>query len=359
MRSLKPHLPWLFCAAVATMLCVFVPRVAAQDDAVSIKASSSSYAGYSTSNLNLHVLPANTPAAKGLSDRQFGPAFQKAKMKARSHGVGVPTVPAPGFYPSDLDYFGGPVVTQMSSHAVYVNASSCGGVASCWGNPEGFLRDLGNSEFIRITDQYTGTHGDYDVGQHVNASATPTMNSNGLTVIDQPTLIGIVHDAAVALGVTSGGFNHEFHVFLPKGIDTCFTGNESNVCYSPDNPATFFFCAYHGSVIFTDIGHVLLSIEPYQNVPGCQSAPPNPNGMLADSTNSVLSHETIETITDPDGNAWIADNSLIAAGAEIGDLCEPTGNNNAQFLDSYLNLNGHPYELQLEYSDRYHACASK
>jgi len=363
MRSLKQHLSWLFCAAVALMLCVFVPQVVAQEDGVSIKASSSAYAGYSTSNLNLHVLPANTPAGKGLSDRQFGPAFQKAKTKARSHSMGTPTVPAPGFYPSDLDYFGGPVVTRMSSHPVYVNASSCGGVASCWGNPEGFLRDLGNSEFIRLTDQYTGTHGEYEVGQHVNTTATPTMDSNGLTVLEQSILIGIVHDAAVALGVTSPGYHHEFHVFLPKGIDTCFPNStnsgDSTVCYSPDNPATFFFCAYHGSVDFNDIGHVLLSIEPYQNVPGCQSAPPNPNGMLADSTNSVLSHETIETITDPDGNAWIADNSLIAAGAEIGDLCEPTGNNNAQFLDSYLNLNGHLYELQLEYSDHYHACAPK
>jgi len=149
-------------------------------------------------------------------------------------------------------------------------------------------------------------------------------------------LIAVVHDSAVALGVTSGGYNHEFHVFLPAGIDTCFPGD--TVCYSPDNPTTFAFCAYHGSVVFSDIGHVMFSVEPYQNVPGCQAAPPNPNGMLADSTNSVLSHETIETITDPDGDAWIADNSLIAAGAEIGDLCEPTGNDNAQFLDSYVNL---------------------
>lgn len=187
--------------------------------------------------------------------------------------------------------------------------------------------------------------------------ATLTKHNRSYTVIDQSTLIAIAHDAAVALGVTSGGYNHEFHIFLPAGIDTCFPGD--TVCYSPDNPATFFFCAYHGSVIFNDIGHVMLSVQPYQNVPGCQAAPPNPNGMLADSTNSVLSHETIETITDPDGDAWIADNSLLVEGEEIGDLCEPTGNANAQFLFSYLDLNGHPYELQLEYSNRYHACASK
>jgi hypothetical protein len=144
-------------------------------------------------------------------------------------------------------------------------------------------------------------------------------------------------------------------VFLPKGVDTCF--DLTSICYSPDNPSSFFFCAYHGSVTYGDIGHVLLSVEPYQNVPGCQAAPPNPNGILADSTNSVLSHELIETITDPDpGSGWVSDTSLIVAGAEIGDLCEPLGNSSFQFLDPTLTLNGRKYELQLEYGNNYHAC---
>jgi hypothetical protein len=355
MSSAKQPLTWSLLAVCAVTLCMFVSQVSAQDDGASIHVSTAE--AYTSSNFNAHILPALTAAGKAVSGRQFGPAFEKAKTQARSHSKGTPTVPAPGFYPSDLDYFGGPVVTQMLSNPVYVNASSCGGVASCWGDPAGFLRDLANSRFIHVTDQYTGTSGFYGLGRHVNAHVTPTTNPNGNTVIDQPTLIAIAHDAAVALGVTSGGYNHEFHIFLPAGIDTCFPGD--SVCYSPDNPATFFFCAYHGSVVFSDIGHVMLSVQPYQNVPGCQAAPPNPNGMLADSTNSVLSHETIETITDPDGDAWIAGNSLIVAGAEIGDLCEPTGNDNGQFLFSYLNLNGNPYELQLEYSNRYHACASQ
>jgi hypothetical protein len=175
-------------------------------------------------------------------------------------------------------------------------------------------------------------------------------------VVDQSQLFGAVHDAAVALG-TPAGYTHEFHVFLPKGIDTCF--DLTTECYSPDNPSTFVFCAYHGSIVFSDIGHVLFSVEPYQNVPGCQAAPPDPNGILADSTDSVLAHELIETITDPDINAWIADQSLIARGAEIGDLCEPTGNSKFQFLDPVVALNGHNYEIQLMYSNHFHACSPR
>jgi hypothetical protein len=77
-------------------------------------------------------------------------------------------------------------------------------------------------------------------------------------------------------------------------------------------------------------------------VPGSSA---DPNGILADSTNSVLAHELIETITDPDGTSWIANQSLIASGAEIGDLCEPTGNSKFQFLDPVVTLNGHRYEV--------------
>jgi hypothetical protein len=82
--------------------------------------------------------------------------------------------------------------------------------------------------------------------------------------------------------------------FCPPGTDECFDSSFS-VCYSPDNPNTCFFCAYHGSADFSDIGHVLYSVELYQNVPGCSDPPRTPNAQLADSTNDVLSHELLET----------------------------------------------------------------
>jgi hypothetical protein len=213
-----------------------------------------------------------------------------------------------------------------------------------------FLSDLSNSTFIHLTDQYVGTTANNRYPPSTPATATvPLFVSN---VVGQNDILAIVHTAAKALGT---GYGHVYHVFLPKGVDTCF--DLTNICYSPDNPASWVFCAYHGSVTFGDIGHVLLSVEPYQNVPGCQAAPPNPNGILADSTNSVLSHELIEAITDPDpGSGWVAAKSLIVNGAEIGDLCEPLGNSSGQFLDPTLTLNGRKYELQLEYGNNYHAC---
>jgi hypothetical protein len=345
---------------------IFLPmitttKIQAQEESISmdISAADRVAAAYSSSNFRYHVLPANNQAGKAaLGAGSLGTSATKPPRTAAVPAATIPSVPAPGFYPEDLVYFGGKVLTSVTSHPVYVNLASCGGtVAKCWGDPVRFLSDLSNSTFIHLTDQYVGVtdNNRYPPGTAVSTTV-PLFADN---VVGQDEILAIVHAAATKLGA---GYAHTYHVFLPKGVDTCF--DLSSVCYSPDFPPSFVFCAYHGSVVFNDIGHVLLSVEPYQNVPGCQSAPPDPNGILADSTNSVLSHEMVESITDPDPagpgaqgiTAWVNASSLLAFGAEIGDECEPVGGN-GQFFDSRVILNGHPYKMQLEYSNKYHACA--
>ena len=168
--------------------------------------------------------------------------------------------------------------------------------------------------------------------------------------LGQPDVLNIVHTAASLLG--NKPYKDIFHVFLPKGTDVCL--NEHMDCYSPDNFPTFVFCAYHGSVDFSDIGHVLFTVEPYQNVPGCSVAQPTPNGALIDSTANVLSHEVIETITDPDGTAWFARNSLAVYGDEVADLCV-----NPFFQYGKVLVGGKHYAIQPEYSNKLHGCVVK
>jgi hypothetical protein len=137
-------------------------------------------------------------------------------------------------------------------------------------------------------------------------------------------------------------------------------GANGGPCYSPDVPATFAYCGYHSSVDFTDVGHVLYTVEPYQNVAGCSVRPGTPNGQLVDSTNNTLSHEEFETITDPDGSAWFNFTSVALGGAEIGDECSffviiPAG---AFFDPSVSTIGLHRYAVQPEYTNNEHACAS-
>lgn len=348
----------LLMAAVIVLPFLTKAQMQAQEDAihVDVTAADSAAATFSASNFRYHITTANTPAGRtALASRNLGTPFTPVKASTRTVSPALTpatilAVPPPGFYGEDLVNLGGKFVTTAKSHPIFVNTASCGTVATCWGNPVGFLTDLSNSTFIHLTDQYLGvtTANRYPPSTFVSTTVGLFVSN----VVGQNEILTMVHAAAKTLGT---GYGQIYHVFLPKGVDTCF--DLTSICYSPDNPASFVFCAYHGSVTFTDIGHVLFSVLPYANVAGCQSAPPNPNSMLIDSTNSLLSHELIETITDPDGDAWISDSSPAAAGFEIGDLCQSFTNLSGQALDPTLNLNGKNYELQLEYSNKYHACA--
>lgn len=244
------------------------------------------------------------------------------------------------FYPGDLTYQGGPVVESAVSHNIYVNCD-----ASCFGNPGVFLTRLGTSQFLHLADQFVGTGGGhrYTMGQGgtISYSVTPG------TALGPDDILTLVHVAASYFG---SGYGHIYHIYFAPGIDVCADPGLT-VCYSPDNFATWYFCAFHSSVDFTDIGHALYTVEPFQNVDGCAVGQPSPNGSLVDSQASVLSHEFFELITDPDGDAWWNLYDLDLAGYEIGDECQ-----NLTFVYPNVSISGHSYEVQPEYSNSAHGC---
>ncbi len=289
-----------------------------------------------------HIMPARTPegaAWAAAAGRATNLTEKSASQNASSQGIVI--------FPADLSNQGGAVVHAAESHAIYMNPSGKCTVASCWGNPQRFLGDLAQSEFIHVADQYVGDTASQRYTDGFSATVKFTQSSTPFT---DKKLRGIVHAVAARTGAT--GYGHIYHIFLPKGTDVCITSTDG-ICYSPNNPNTFVFCAYHSSVTFTDIGHVLYTVEPFQDVRGCRVQSGTPNGQLADSTNSTLSHELFETITDPDGTAWFNTIDLILSGAEIADEC--------QLLAAVpaFTIGSRTYAVQLEYANSQHACADQ
>ena len=250
-------------------------------------------------------------------------------------------------YPGDLTYHGGAVVTSLSSHAVFLNPTAACPPITCFGDPVTFLADLGRSSFVHVIDQYTGSR----APDRYSAGAAYTVTGSLPAVLTDADIVAVV-TAAVEYS-NQAGYGHEYHVFLAPGQDECFTSSLTT-CYSPDIPSTFYFCAYHGSFDLPGYGHVLYSVEPYQAVPGCADTGATPNGVLADSTNNVLSHELFETITDPDGDAWTNSTSNALYGSEIGDECSFV--NATGFDPSVWRVGGKTYATQPEYSNLAHAC---
>lgn len=299
-----------------------------------------------------HARPANTPAGRTLTKKEVATAAAAAAAAEVEGGPGDADDQLR--FAGDVSYLGGPVVQVAAAHAIFLLPNGhCSVISTCWGNPEGFLRDLEVSEFIHLADQYTGSSANnrYTVGKHAMISYKP-----GTAPLTDANIQAFVHKVASTMGV---GYQNIYHVFLPPGQDTCLNPSQ---CYSPDVPDTFFFCGYHASVDFSDIGHVLYTVEPFQNVDGCSVRPGTSNGQLIDSTDNTLSHETFETITDPDGNAWFNLKALALQGAEIADECSFVKINfttGMAFFDPSTFIIGiHRYGVQPEYTNAEHACAS-
>jgi PKD domain-containing protein len=101
-----------------------------------------------------------------------------------------------------------------------------------------------------------------------------------------------------------------YFVVTPNGLGSCTDAGSSSCALGGSLGG---YCGYHSE---TESG-ILYAVIPYNGVPGhCQSNNPRPNSNPADPTISTISHEHNETVTDPDGNAWVD-----AHGNEEADLC--------------------------------------
>jgi hypothetical protein len=241
-------------------------------------------------------------------------------------------------YPGDLVRKKGPVMRAAASFNIYVNCQSGG--ESCWGDPEGFEKNLTGSRFAALLKQYTNS----SPTAYTFGGAFSVKYRTYTELLYQSDLLAILHAALVQNG-KKAGYTNMYHIFLPKGTDTCFDRTRS--CYSPNHPRTNAFCAYHESVAFKDVsGNVIASVEPYQKVGFCASRASSGASGLTNSTSSTLAHEMFESITDP-GPAFGWFN--FTYGFEIGDLCES--------FEWKIAVSGTGYSLQPMYSNRYHACA--
>lgn len=286
----------------------------------------------------IHVTPSDQAAA---ANAKAGKAHLYSPMAAAAKR------PQSVVYPADLQYFGGRVITSARVYNAFVDSTP-----AAFGDPKTFEEHFSYSNMIHILDQYTHvtTTNRYDWAGDAGVSYSV------FTTLGDNDLLSIVH--AVAKGIAGGGYNHIYHIFLPKGIDYCSTGTilplgDCNASATSPNPA---FCAFHDSVVFSDIGETIFTFEPFQDTNFCDvngptnPTAPTPNGIQNDSTFSTLSHETSEAITDPDpfipGLAWYDMN--VGVNGEIGDLCA--------YIPETTSLNGKLYKLQREYSNAQHGC---
>jgi len=383
MRSLKQVLP-----ATALLLGAALSqanRASAQEQIIQIQVTANDYAAARGARHRAHTSGALRPEGGFHPARTFETdssgalvevtgisrsSIQSLPVPASQGATVTPPFTGPGFFPADLSLLTttGQVVTSAQVHNIYVNCTG-----ACWGNPSVFENRLFSSKFMDVVDQYVGSEeeGRYSLGPSVkivNYPITQTLVTNPF--VNFADIDAILHAAGSSLGT---GYNHIYNIFFPKGVDVCAGyAPPYTQCFSPDSPATWAYCAFHGNDVFSDIGTVLATVEPYSDVfasvnsvsfYNCDVGQPDPttntyptpNGVLVDSMSSLLEHEIFETITDPDGLEWQSLETF-PPGEEIGDLCQVSPSLSLVYTPFYVS--GHLYEVQPEYSNKYHACVT-
>jgi hypothetical protein len=284
------------------------------------------------------------------------PTGTQIRLQARA------TIPAP-----KLPYGGGRVLNSNRTHLIFWQPAGSGlsfdpGYTQLI---ETFLYDVAadshkTTNTFSLTGQYYDSKGPaaYDSTYGGAVLDTDSLPANGCT---EPTLTGpgwmvCLTDAQLQTEIehviAADNLPHTGHdiffLVTPDGLGSCTDGTSSSCALGGSASG---YCGYHSE---TAAG-ILYAVIPYNAVVGhCQSGNPRPNSSTADPAISTISHEENETVTDPDGNAWID-----SQGDEAADLClttfgPPIGGSGSTEWNETIH-GGHFYVQEL-WSDASNSC---
>ena len=159
--------------------------------------------------------------------------------------------------------------------------------------------------------------------------------------------------------------SHEYYLLTPRGVESCFSNNPAtnfDGC-SAGEPRPFRgFCAYHQNTATSSM--IFYANMPFDaDNPRCQDGN-YPNGLISDGEiNGGLSHEHMESVTDPIPNDAWTNGAGALQGFEVGDQCNRVRGNplGTAANGSPFNqvINGHPYWYQEEWSNFTHSCVQR
>lgn len=215
-----------------------------------------------------------------------------------------------------------------------------------------------------IRDHNPFPHGGCTVGKK-DKSGIYVDGSGYTACLDDAQVITEIQNVITANNLPQNDYSHEYVMLTPKHVASCFyglsTANKHNVCTITHYPSAVY-CAYHTmfgpNYPVSGTVYANLPFPIYQSPVGftCGSdarghgTVESPNGQKdADVEVSPLSHEIMESITDPNTfNGWFDQ-----AGFENGDECAYVWGPFSGTPGALYNqtINGHHYLTQEEFSN--------
>jgi hypothetical protein len=275
-----------------------------------------------------------------------------------------------------LTYHGGAVMHSNQVYAIYWYPTGYAPPAGYTTGIDRFFSDVaadnGKLTNVYATDpQYTDLTGKANYQSTFKASLLDTQPFPASDCTNPKTSVCLSGDVlsaeidrVIAAQHWPRGLTSMYFIFTPSGVGSCdpdTTNPTGTSCSFVD------YCAYHtwsGSGASTTLWANMPYAASDRQCSERQS--PNHNQGL-DSELSVVSHEHNETVTDPNGGGWYVTDLLPDGssapddGKENGDRCYTdfgtalgaTGGTGTQYNQQ---INGHPYWLQTEWSNKSLSC---
>jgi len=284
---------------------------------------------------------------------------------------------------NNMDYNGGPVMPSNTDYLVFWSPGGTSAYGS--GSPpeyisglEQYFTDLshdsgGNQNTDSVAAQYndlTGAFAQYAVtfgGAIIDTDPYPAstcpVNSPVTTCLDDAQLQAELEKVATANHIPHD-LSHELFLLTPPGVAACFTSASPDYggCSANELPSRLGqFCAYHDATGLTPM--VFYAFDPYvTGNPGCDDGN-HPNGPSDGAIEGGLSHEHLESVSDPIPNDAWTNGAGSNHGLEMADQCDtkygtPLGIalDGAQYNQV---INGHDYWYQEEWSNQGHTCLQR
>ena len=259
----------------------------------------------------------------------------------------------------DLQYYGGPVISNVQVVVVYWG-NNVSNVATS-GIPD-FFTSITNSTWADTLSEYStngispvggGTPGSQSIGRGSVSGVytiTPSAANSGTSIDDtqiQSELLAQIDGGHLPAPATdsSNQVTTLYMIYFPPGVTITLQGSASCVQ----------FCAYHGTVL-RDTLDVPYGVMPDLG-PGTGCYTGCAGGTELDDLTTVSSHELAEAVTDAGVGLATSNAPPLAwydtANGEIGDICNASGDPNNQAL-----LPGTSYTVQKIWSDLQQDCVS-
>jgi PKD repeat protein len=260
---------------------------------------------------------------------------------------------------ANLSYWGGPVMHSDANYAIYWNPGGYSYSPNYATLVNNFFTNVAaasgaSSNVYSVATQYSDSSGSVTYGASFSGSMVDTdpypasgCNASPVCITDAQLQTEISH--VISAQNLPTGMNRIYFVFFPANVNTCFDSGGAQC-------STNVYCAYHSNIGSGSAG-ILYANMGYAGTSGCESGQSPSSDPAADSVINLVSHENIEALTDPLGNAWF-DNS----GNEIGDKCawnfgSPLGGRyGAEYNQAIVSGD---YWLQQEWSNASSGCVQR